>query len=250
MPSWVVVGPGDDAAVLTPVRGALEGIGELVREMRQSGRLRATTDLDDANRIYQDTVFVLVANATPSFEAGAGANLAEGEALTRSFAFTDPGIGDSWTATIDYGDGTAAVTQTFSAPGSIALSHIYADNGAYQVRIVLADDDGGVEMKARQIGTQPFETDPSQSAQPALHAPITHSGGNGGRSSQPAAACGGSGQALPQPPQLLMSFCVSMQVAPPQSAVPCEHESPHRPWVQAEPDGQAVPQLPQLSRSA
>jgi hypothetical protein len=60
----------------------------------------------------------------------------------------------------------------------------------------------------------------AQSLQPAGH---THT---------PAVQPYVAGQTLLHTPQLLLSPCTSMQVLPPQSAVPGEHESAHRPWVQ------------------
>jgi hypothetical protein len=110
--------------------------------------LFTVTDRDDANRTYQDTVFVFVSNVAPAFEAGANANLAEGGSFTRSFALTDPGSADRWTAQIDYGDGTAEVVQNFTVPGLISLNHVYADNGQFRVTVRVADDDGGAAEDA------------------------------------------------------------------------------------------------------
>ena len=66
----------------------------------------------------------------------------------------DRGTLDTHTATIDWGDGTATearvVTESpFGPPGStsgangtIAGTHVYADNGVYTVTVTVTDDDG------------------------------------------------------------------------------------------------------------
>ena len=103
-----------------------------------------STDANDGNRQYRDTVFVFVGNVVPTLDAGADAALNEGQLLTRSLTFTDPGA-DSWTATIDYGDGSEIVTIPAAelTDRAFDLSHVYTDNGAFTVLVSVTDDDGG-----------------------------------------------------------------------------------------------------------
>jgi PKD repeat protein len=86
------------------------------------------------------TVTVAVAEVAPVVVPLSGATIDEGTAYTASGAFTDPGD-DHWTATADYGDGSAV--QALALAGkTFSLAHTYVDNGSYQVTVVVRDEGG------------------------------------------------------------------------------------------------------------
>ena len=85
---------------------------------------------------------VTIHNVAPIVEVGDDATLHEGDAVDGSGAFTDPGA-DSWDATVDYGDGAGPQPLSLNADKTFGLSHVYADNGTYQVVVTVVDDDGG-----------------------------------------------------------------------------------------------------------
>lgn len=66
--------------------------------------------------------------------------------------FTDPGVLDTHTAAIDWGDGTTSsgsVTEA-NGSGSVAGAHSYAVPGLYTVKVTVTDKDGGVGSSSYQ----------------------------------------------------------------------------------------------------
>ena len=75
--------------------------------------------------------------------AGGDATLLEGQTLTRAGSFLDEGTGaTAWTATVQYGDGSAAQTLAPTDDHSFALEHRYALAGSYIATVTVHTDNG------------------------------------------------------------------------------------------------------------
>jgi hypothetical protein len=84
-----------------------------------------------------------VNDLAPVVSAGAAASINEGGTFTGSGSFTDPGA-DTWTATVDYGDGSGPQALTLNSDKTFSLNHLYGVSGSYQVTVAVKDDDGSV----------------------------------------------------------------------------------------------------------
>ncbi|HLM66899.1 MAG TPA: DNA/RNA non-specific endonuclease, partial [Longimicrobium sp.] len=101
---------------------------------------------------------VTVMNAAPTVAAFAGGALLQGESYAAAGTFADPGA-DSWTATVDYGDGTGARPLALDGNG-FALSHTYRMAGTFTVTVRVTDDDGAQGVRTATVTVQ----SPSQAA--------------------------------------------------------------------------------------
>ncbi len=107
-----------------------------------NGDYRAVVTVTDASRDSGSAqLSIKVLNVAPRVEAGQDVTLKAGEEFSRKGTFADPGA-DSWTATVDYGDGSGARPLALDG-NSFTLGHVYSAAGEYTVTITVSDDDGG-----------------------------------------------------------------------------------------------------------
>ena len=107
----------------------------------QDGTYTVTLTVTDNDGLTDTiTTTATVSNAAPSIAPlPAAGTLLQGEAYAGSGTFVDPGA-DTWTATVDYGDGTGA-TPLALAGQSFALSHVYQSAGTFRITVSVTDDD-------------------------------------------------------------------------------------------------------------
>ncbi|RPJ19182.1 MAG: tandem-95 repeat protein, partial [Desulfobacteraceae bacterium] len=103
------------------------------------------TDHGDGNRTYTDTMEIIAENVAPIVEVE-NRGLYEGETESRWADFFDPGIYDTHTAIIDWGDGSTSegIVYNSGGYGSIEAEHFYIGEGIYTVTVTVDDHDGGL----------------------------------------------------------------------------------------------------------
>ncbi|NCG21992.1 MAG: hypothetical protein GWP91_23500 [Rhodobacterales bacterium] len=115
-------------------------------------------EVSDGLGTQTDTVQVTVTNADPVLSVVAPGGTQGGPTLLTA-QFTDIGILDTHTATIDWGEGSGPVDVPVSAQGTgwgaFFSSHIYANDGTYPVVITLTDDDGATDRHALDLYIKP-----------------------------------------------------------------------------------------------
>ena len=80
-------------------------------------------------------------NDAPVVTLGADESLLEGQRLSRLASFSDQDASISWSATVDYGDGSGSAALTLAADKTFTLDHLYKP-GSYVVSVVVTDDAG------------------------------------------------------------------------------------------------------------
>ena len=109
--------------------------------------VRATDDGLPAKSSTQ-TFTVTVNNVAPTAGVAGPADGVRGQTRTVTLLATDPSSTDraaGFAFAVDWGDGTA---ETVTGPSGLTLDHVYADAGAYTVRVTAADKDGGASDPA------------------------------------------------------------------------------------------------------
>jgi len=130
---------------------------------------------DDLAQSGPYTVNITVSNVAPALEVVQDQTVNEGSVLNLSGingpfvgSFVDAGILDSHQATIDWGDGTpldGPTIVTINGNGTLAASHIYADDGVYTVTVTVKDDDGGIDTDTFRVTVN--NVDPTLSVTPS-----------------------------------------------------------------------------------
>ncbi|MBX7103122.1 MAG: PKD domain-containing protein [Gemmataceae bacterium] len=102
---------------------------------------------------------VVVTNVPPTLNVGFDVTINEGDQHVRTITFADvssanTGFGDTFTYTIDFGDGSAIQNGSVGQGGrSFTFSHFYADDGKYTAKITLVDDDTGAAVPGSFVVT-------------------------------------------------------------------------------------------------
>jgi hypothetical protein len=78
-------------------------------------------------------------NEAPVVTLGADETLVEGQKLSRLAGFTDQDASTSWTATVDYGDGSGSAVLALAADKTFMLDHLF-EPGSYVVSVAVTDD--------------------------------------------------------------------------------------------------------------
>lgn len=80
-------------------------------------------------------------NEAPIVTLGPDQSLSEGVALSRVASFSDEDASTSWTATVNYGDGSGSAPLALAANKTFTLEHLF-EPGSYVVSVVVTDDAG------------------------------------------------------------------------------------------------------------
>ena len=89
-------------------------------------------------------------NVDPIVRLDPDVTIDEGGTITSSGDFTDPDA-NTWTATVDYGDGSALEPLELTPEKTFILSHRYTGNGVYTVTVTVTDDKDGAGSASMEV---------------------------------------------------------------------------------------------------
>ena len=105
------------------------------------------TVTDNDGGVGTDTVTITVNNVAPTIIDVDDRVVEEDKTYFYSWTFTDPGIWDTHSATINWGDGSlpeSGIVSEDQGDGTVSASHIYTmPSPSYPITIILTDKDGG-----------------------------------------------------------------------------------------------------------
>ena len=93
---------------------------------------------------------VTVNNVTPVVAPMPDVTINQGDTLGSAGSFLDPSA-DTWTATVDYGDGSGVQPLALNADQTFTLNHAYDDSGVFTVTVRVSDDDGAVGTATQTV---------------------------------------------------------------------------------------------------
>jgi hypothetical protein len=149
--SWTaLVDYGDGTVKSAPVTGTSVGLSHVY--VQEGNYLVTVTVTDDGPAERSNSGSVVVNNVAPTVDAGLDAKVFEGSLFKSSGSFTDPGAADSWSATVDYGDGSGIHPLALSGM-NVDLSHTYTTHqcSPFVVTVTVTDNGGGEGSDHAQV---------------------------------------------------------------------------------------------------
>ena len=148
--------------------------------------LASTVTTFDASHVYADTgtysvVLTLADSASHTVTANASvsptnvspvvgnltlspSSVVDHQTLTVSGSFTDPGTADTFTLTLDWGDGTSSSDSLAAGTRSFSMTHAYNAAGTVTVKATVADRDTGKSSSSATFDVLPSNHAPADLA--------------------------------------------------------------------------------------
>jgi uncharacterized delta-60 repeat protein len=96
-----------------------------------------------------------VQHLAPLVTVGTGTSVIQGSTFTRLGSFLDLDSGETYSATVDYGDGAGAQPLVLNPDHTFVLSHVYTTSKTFTVTVHVNDGQDGVGTSSFSVGVTP-----------------------------------------------------------------------------------------------
>ncbi len=119
-----------------------------------NGKYAVTVKLTDTDGdVYEAGFQAEAANVAPVVGIESGTDYWTMETFTLTGSFNDPGS-DTWTGTVDFGDGTGGRELILNDDKTFNVSHSYNSSGSYTITVTVTDDDGGIGQATQRVSVR------------------------------------------------------------------------------------------------
>jgi hypothetical protein len=126
-----------------------------VKSYRDNGEFTVTLYVGDGQGgLRVKTTRATIRNVKPTVTGINKATFSAGNTYSATGTITDPGLDDTFTATVDWGEGSGPASLPVT-DNSISLNHVYATPGYYNLVVKVTDDDGATATISRWIRVKP-----------------------------------------------------------------------------------------------
>ena len=102
------------------------------------------------------TSTITIDNRPPIITLGPDATVDAAAPFPAHGSFTDPGAGENFRASVDYGDGAGLQVLPLNPDRTFDLSHVYARAGTYTVVVYVTDGNGGLDHSSLVVTVNPL----------------------------------------------------------------------------------------------
>jgi hypothetical protein len=159
--SWTATADYGDGSGARPLALAPDKTFTLSHTWASSGTYQLVVVVDDGaggRDTASATITVEHVNTVPVVLAGPTSTVAMAQVFARTVSFLDPDPGQTWTATVDYGDGTLVQPITVNADKTVELSHKYAQIVTLTVTVMVTDSVGATGEAAFDLAIVPVRS--------------------------------------------------------------------------------------------
>ena len=162
--SWAVdVNWGDGSAHTTWNQSTPGSLGAPLHNFANYGNYTVIVSVKDRFGAMGTAGFqVAVVNHSPVVTLSSPPVTVPGQDTVFSGSFVDPDTAETWTATINFGDGTGLQPLTLNPDKTFSVTHTYLTYANYQAVVTVLDNGGGGGSAGSTVSVQPFalESDP------------------------------------------------------------------------------------------